>query len=141
MQDLILLREEHEKLLAIAGRFSEMIAHDVPPPSRELYVLRMEFASALIQHLKSEDWLLYPQLLVSSDRRVAETARAFSKEMGGLARAFMDYAEQWGPYAIEGDWKRYQQETAAILEALTLRIAREECDLYPLIEMPRRVAA
>ena len=141
MQDLIHLHEEHEKLVAIAGRFSEMVAHEVPPPSRELYVLRMEFASALIQHLKAEDWMLYPQLLVSSDKRVAETARAFSKEMGGLARAFMDYAEQWGAHAIEGDWKRYQRETAAILEALTLRIAREERDLYPLIEIPRRAAA
>ena len=118
-----------------------MIAHDAPPPSRELYVLRMEFASALIHHLKLEDWSLYPQLLVSSDKRVAATALAFSEEMGGLAKAFRDYAEQWGAYAIEGDWKRYQRETAAILEALTRRIAREERDLYPLIEIPRRVAA
>ena len=141
MQDLSLLRQEHEELVAIAGRMSAMIAHDGPPPSRELYVLRMEFASALIQHLKSEDWLLYPQLLVSRDKRVASTARAFRDEMGGLATAFREYAEQWGPYAIEGDWKRYQRETAAILEALTLRIGREERDLYPLIELPGRVAA
>ena len=141
MSDLNRFRAEHENLEVIAGRLSEMIAQDAPPSSRELYVVRMELASALIHHLKSEDWMLYPRLLVSSDRGVADVARAFSKEMGGLAKAFSDYAQHWGANVIEGNWEGYQRETAKILDALTLRMAREERDLYPLLELPIRVAA
>ena len=134
MSNLNRLREEHADLVAIAGRLSALIAQDAPPQSNVLYKVRREFASALLHHLKSEDWVLYPRLLVSRDKQVAETARLFSKEMGGLAKAFRDYAEQWGSYAIEGDWERYQRETIAILEALTDRITRENRDLYPLFE-------
>ena len=134
MFDLNRLRDEHADLLEIAGRLTALIAQDTPPPSNILYKVRREFASALIHHLKSEDWVLYPRLLVSRDRHIAETARLFSREMGGLATAFRDYAEQWGSYAIEGDWSRYQLETAEILGALTDRIAREDRELYPLFD-------
>ena len=137
MQDLNRLREEHESLAIIVGRLSAMIAQDSPPPSRELYVLRMELTSALIHHLRSEDWMLYPRLLVSCDRRLADIAREFSKEMGGLSKAFRDYVEQWGAYAIKGGWKRYQRETAEILNSLTVRMDREERDLYPLLELKK----
>lgn len=140
MTHLDRLRDEHADLVAIAGRLSALIASDSPPPSNILYRVRQEFASALIHHLKTEDWVLYPRLLVSRDKHVADTARLFSREMGGLATAFRDYAEQWGSFAIEGDWKRYQRETAGILEALTDRITREERDLYSLLD-PLHIAA
>jgi hypothetical protein len=142
------MRKEHDSLLAIAGRLSAVIAQDAPPPSSfRLHALRLELASALMDHLQSEDWVLYPQLLVSYDIRVAEIARTFRDEMGGLAKAFRQYAEQWGSHAIEGDWKRYRLETAVILKALTDRIDRENRDLYPLFESldktkrPRPVAS
>jgi iron-sulfur cluster repair protein YtfE (RIC family) len=134
MSQLNRLCQEHADLIAIAGRLSVLIAHDTPPPSNVLYRVRQEFASALIHHLKSEDWVLYPRLLVSRDRHVAATALLFSREMGGLATAFREFAEQWGSFAIEGDWKRYQRETAEFLAALTDRITRENHDLYPLFE-------
>ena len=128
------LRKEHANLLAIAGRLSAEIARDAPPPPTMLYALRRELASALMEHLQSEDWVLYPRLLVSHDKRVAETARTFCDEMGGLAKAFREYAEQWGTHAIAGDWNRYRLETANILKALTDRIKRENRNLYPLFE-------
>lgn len=134
MQRLQQLRREHVELVAIARRLSAMIAREVPPPSNELYVLRREFSSALIRHLKAEDWLLYPRLLVSPNQVVARTARSFSEEMGGLGRAYTEYAERWGPYVIEANWDGYRKETAAIIEALTERITREDRELYPLLE-------
>ena len=131
MPDLKQLRKEHVELAALALQLSTMVAQDVPPPSRELYKLRMTLTSALIRHLKTEDWLLYPGLLRGSNERVTLTSRVFSAEMGSLATEFRDYANRWGAGAIEGDWKGYQRETADILRILTLRIAREERDLYP----------
>lgn len=134
MHRLKQLRNEHAELMAITGRLSAMIARDVPPAPTELYVLRRELSSALIRHLKAEDWLLYPRLLVSPNQVVARTALSFSNEMGGLDQAYTDYAERWGSYAIEADWDAYRKETAAIIEALWDRIRRENDELYPLLE-------
>jgi len=134
MHRLQQLRKEHAELVAITRRLSAVVAREVPPPSTELYVLRRELSSALIRHLKAEDWLLYPGLLVSPNQLVARTALSFSKEMGRLARDYTEYAERWGSYAIESDWEGYRTETAAILEALTNRIKREDRELYPLLE-------
>ena len=135
------LRHDHVKLTAIAGELSEIIAQSAPPPPRELYQIRMRLASELIKHLKSEDWLLYPTLLASRNESVALMARAFSASMGGLAREFKTYSERWGADAIMHNWKDYQSETFEILRALTLRMTREERDLYPLLDLPMQAAA
>ena len=135
------LREEHANLRTIARRLSGMITKDVPPSSRDLYAVRMELASALIYHLKTEDWTLYPALLHSTDERIALTSRVFSIEMGGLAEAFRNYANRWDAGSIQGDWRSYALETAEILKVLELRMAREDRDLYPLLEATNRVAA
>ncbi|MCA1660726.1 MAG: hemerythrin domain-containing protein [Novosphingobium sp.] len=133
--DLAKLRREHAQLVTIVQRLGEMIAADSPPAVwTELNALRRELASTLIGHLKAEDWMLYPRLLDSPDPEVAETARAFSDEMGGLAAAFMNYAEKWGPIAIESDWPGYRRDTAAIAQPLMQRITRENQELYPLLE-------
>ena len=141
MPDLNKLHEEHRSLAALAARLSAIIGGDAPPPSGELYRLRMKLASELIHHLKNEDWVLYPALLASNDERAALTARTFSAGMGGLANEFWSYTGRWGAKAIDIDWKGYQRETAEILRALTLRMVREERDLYPLLESTRQLAA
>jgi hypothetical protein len=64
---------------------------------------------------------------------VALTSKAFSAEMRGLAKEFGEYTDRWGAVAIERDWRGYQRETAEILRVLTLRMEREERDLYPLL--------
>ena len=134
MHRLQQLRKEHAELMAITRRLSAMIARDLPPPPTELYLLRRELSSALIRHLKAEDWLLYPRLLLSPNQVVARTALSFSEEMGGLAEAYTEYAERWGSYAIQSDWDGYRTETADILGALASRIKREDRELYPLLE-------
>lgn len=84
--------------------------------------------------------MLYPRLLISTDLRVARTARAFSNEMGSLAKEFTTYAQYWGSSAIERDWPGYCRETARILADLTHRITREHTDLYPLLQALDEVA-
>ena len=140
MSDLASLREEHAQLIDIVRRLGAMVARNSPPPSIELGIVRRELMSTLIRHLKAEDWILYPRLLDSSDPVIAETALRFNQEMGGLAGAFMAYAEKWGSAAIENDWSGYCRETAAIADGLTKRITRENQELYPLIEKLDRAA-
>ena len=134
MPNLNQLRREHVELAGMALQLSRMVAQDVPPPPRDLYKLRMNLTCALIRHLKTEDWVRYPRLLRSANERISLTSRVFGAEMGGLAAEFGDNANRWGSDAIEEDWKGYQLETADILRILTLRMDREERDLYPLLE-------
>ena len=78
--------------------------------------------------------MLYPRLLNSADRYVALTARMFSAEMGGLAKAYTAYAAKWGADAIQEDWAGYCEDTRGIIDALIERITREDRELYPLLE-------
>lgn len=134
MSNMAKLREEHAQLIAIVRRLRGLVAADTPPPFLVLNGLRRELASTLIAHLQAEDWILYPRLLDSGDHAIADTARRFSHEMGGLAAVFIDYSEKWSTAAIERDWLEYRRETTAIADALIVRITRENRDLYPLLE-------
>ena len=135
------LREEHARLIEILGRLETVLARSVPPPATELFTLRAELTSALVGHLKTEDWMVYPGLIASRDRKVAETARAMAEEMGGLAAEFASFSEAWGATDIGRDWPGYRRAATEIIGALARRIARENRELYPLIEGAARRAA
>lgn len=90
------LREEHARLIEILGRLEAVLARSAPPPATELFALRLELTAALVGHLKTEDWMVYPGLIASRDRKIAATARAMAEEMGGLAADFASFSEAWG---------------------------------------------
>jgi len=140
MSDMAKLRQEHARLVEIVDRLKRVIEAPAPPSAVELYAIRRELASTLIGHLKAEDWALYPRLLESADAQIVATARAFSEEMGGLADAFVAYAQRWDAMAIERDWTGFRSETSAIIDALRSRIVRENRELYPLIDRLDRAA-
>jgi hemerythrin-like domain-containing protein len=140
MSSLAQLRSEHAELVKIVKELEAMIGGDAPPPSVALFEVRRKLSSLLIAHLKAEDWVLYPPLLTCADPKVAETARHFVDEMGGLAQAFTVYVERWDALSIESGWPRYQRESRGIIEALTNRIIRENQELYPLLERIERAA-
>jgi iron-sulfur cluster repair protein YtfE (RIC family) len=140
MATIQVLREEHAHLVRIVGQLAECISRPAPPPATELFGVRRELNATLIGHLKAEDWILYPMLLTSDDPTTAATARQFLDEMGGLAAAFLAYADKWSASAIESDWDAYCTESKGIIEALTQRIIRENRELYPLAEREKRAA-
>ena len=140
MSDLAKLRGDHADVIKLVRRLGDYVEQPVPPPQIDLFALRRELTSTLIAHLKSEDWVLYPRLMNSGDAAVADTARAFSEEMGGLASAFLSYTESWSANAIAGDWPGYCRDTRTIIDALTNRITRENRELYPLLEQLDKAA-
>ena len=137
MSDLAKLREEHALIIKIVQRLSQFVEQPSPVSQLELFEVRRELSSALIAHLKAEDWVLYPRLIDSDNAKIAATARTFSDEMGGLAAAYLDYSEHWSAGAIAANWSDYCAETKGIVDALTNRITRENLELYPLIEQNR----
>ena len=140
MSNIMQLRTDHVELIDICQLLEASIAGDTPPSSVDLFGVRKRLTAKLIAHLKAEDWLLYPRLLESEDAQVAETARRFVEEMGGLAAAFNAYVEAWDAFRIEREWAAYKTETQGIIEALRCRISRENRELYPLLERLDRAA-
>ena len=140
MTNIPKLRHEHFRLMATVRRLGAMIERKTAPPTLHLRALHHELAVTLNAHLKAEDSLLYPPLFESLDRQIASTARAFSDEMGGLALAYRAHCDKWSAVAIAADWAGYCVECRHILDALTIRITRENRELYPLVETLARAA-
>jgi len=134
MSQLMKLREDHAKLARLFRQLGAMVERASTPPQVELFELRRELLSTLLAHLKLEDWALYPRLIESADADISSAGQAFKDEMGGLAPAFLAYSDKWNANTIAADWSAYCKDTAAILEALTNRLIRENRDLLPLLE-------
>lgn len=129
------LRNEHRGLLTLAGHLGRHVAGPFPQEAKareDFNAVRTRFRTELIAHLKREDWVLYPSLLASDDRQLADTAQNYVDEMGHISEAFTDYSRRWLPDAIAADWPGYSAATNAILGALAARIEREDAELYPL---------
>lgn len=134
LSDIQELRQEHAALVEIVGRLSAAVDAPESPPMVELFDLRRELSSTLTAHLKAEDWALYPRLMESGNPVISATAKSFSDEMGGLAAAFGVYTQRWDAMSIKGNWNGFCLETRDIIAALTMRITRENRDLYPLVD-------
>jgi hypothetical protein len=126
------LRNDHLKMMVLAGELSRYLEHPAPPSRLPLFEVRSALASVLIRHLKVEDWVVYPALMNSENPLVRETACNFERLMGSLAGAFRAHMQKWTAPAIEADWTTYRNEAATLLRALETRIQQEEDTLYPL---------
>jgi hypothetical protein len=134
MTSLPQLHQDHFQVEKLVGQLRELISEPAPPPSVQLFDVRRRLTNLIIAHLKSEDWVLYPPLLASSDPEIAGTAQRFVEEMGGLAQAFHDFMAAWDALKIESEWPDYCRECGAILDALMNRLTREDRELLPLLE-------
>ena len=128
------LRAEHAALATLSGFLIELVAAPEPPRQTELAAVRGMFRDTLVRHLKCEDWILYPRLKASGDVELQRLAREFVGEMGHLAEDFIAYDTHWTEVTIAHDWSGFCTETETILDAIGMRIEREEADLYPAVE-------
>ena len=128
------LRAEHAALATLSRFLMDIVAASGPPRPTELAAVRGMFRDTLIRHLKCEDWVLYPRLKASGDRELTRLAGEFVHEMGHLAEDFVAYDARWGEDEVAADWPGFCRETEAVLDAIAMRIEREEADLYPAAE-------
>jgi hypothetical protein len=140
MSELTKLHEDHAKLERMFKQLRDVVERRTPPSQIELFDLRRDLLSTLLAHLKLEDWALYPRLIESGEPEIASAGEAFRDEMGGLAPAFLAYSNKWNATNIGRDWPGYCYETIEILDALTNRLTRENCELLPLLERLNRAA-
>lgn len=129
-------RQHHEELRAIAARIDRVLDRDglTATPDEAAAVVRELFGKFSV-HLAIEDKSLYPRAKAAGDVRLHAVASRFESEMGDLGKRFDAYRQSWpGPLAIGRDPARFAQETRAVLTALRERVAREETELYDLID-------
>lgn len=130
----IKLRDNHEAIMELVGVFRDILSHPTALPGLDLVTFRNQFSKQLLGHLTSEDWLLYPSLLQSSDYLIAGTAQTFIDEMGGLLADYKAWSAKWPAVKIHEEWKLFVFETRELLDALSNRIERENNELYALVE-------
>jgi hypothetical protein len=135
------LRAEHAALMTLSRIVLDMARASHPPRPTELVAARSLLRDTLVRHLKCEDWVLYPELKASGDPELIRITREFELEMGDLAADFVAYDDQWTAERVEAEWPDFCRETRIIFDVLAMRIAREECDLYPLADNLRASAA
>lgn len=128
------LRRQHDALQSLSDELlSEAMQIETIEHARDCVKRLGKMAGVLSQHLAAEDNSLYPQMMASPDREVADLARAFAEEMGGLALTFQEFVGKWSsPSTILGSPSDFRAEAAIVLFALEKRIKRENDDLYPL---------
>lgn len=94
-----------------------------------------KLAGLLSVHLAAEDKYLYPKLMGSSDENVKQCAKEFVEEMSGLADKFHTYSRNYNVVAkITSSPNKYLTDTKAILDALLVRVRKEEDILFPMVK-------
>ncbi len=129
-------RRQHIELLAIAGEMTAILdAEALKKDASAMRRLLSSLAGKLTVHLAMEDNGLYPRLLAHKDAKISATARSYVDEMGGIKTVFVAYLEKWpNEGAIRANPAVFIKETQAIFQALATRIAREDQELYDLVD-------
>jgi iron-sulfur cluster repair protein YtfE (RIC family) len=129
-------REQHDEIKRLIAQFQDFVQRtDNPEALSDCRGLLLSLMRKLTVHLEQEDDYLYPRLMGHEDDALREMAIRFKAEMGGL----QDVAKRWAavwllPGAATKDPARFKKETNDFLNQLSLRIIREETQLYPMID-------
>ncbi|HEY4118842.1 MAG TPA: hemerythrin domain-containing protein [Byssovorax sp.] len=129
-------RRQHEELAQSVADITALLdaaelAKDASIVSGHLSIL----SGKLTVHLAMEDKGLYPRLARHASRPVRDLAQRFMSEMGSIHDVFRDYLARWrDPAQIQRQAQSFVEETKGLLAALTQRIAREDNELYPMVD-------
>ncbi|MDB5027331.1 MAG: hypothetical protein JWO66_1020 [Candidatus Eremiobacteraeota bacterium] len=130
LRDIQTCRDHHAVLRQLIARF--------PATGDDAGAVRTalnELRTVLLRHLAFEDNRLYPMLEGAPDAAVAEKARRYREEMGGLSRDIVEFLTRWtADAAIERDRVAFAQAWDRVRDALERRITAEDDDLYEAAE-------
>ena len=125
-------REQHDELLKVAMEIASLLDVDeLKKDANKVRTLLSRLLGILSIHLSMEDKSLYPRLLAHSDPSIKAMTQRFIDEMGGIAKVLEDYKSKWMTVAkIQANPADFVKETHGIIDALALRIAKENDELY-----------
>jgi hypothetical protein len=131
-------RRQHEDLLAMAAE----IVRELTPGRLDAAAMRRlcaRFGGRLMVHATMENDALYPRLLHHRQPDVSTRARMLYDDVKRVYDAWDVYARVWlEPGAIERDDAGFRRATHDIMRTLGRRMARENSELYPLVDASSR---
>ncbi len=136
MARIDMIKRQHKEIRDLMARMSaELEAGQLSKDAAKVRHLLSELGGKLTIHLAMEDKSLYPDLLKHPHERVRTTAKEYMEEMGGIADNFTNYIRKWPhPTAIQNSPEQFIRESGNILAVLSMRIDKEENELFPLAE-------
>jgi hemerythrin-like domain-containing protein len=129
------LRREHGALLRFASQLTGLAATlKTRADAVECRAVMDGINTQMVSHLTVEDDDVYPALMASPDPSLQSLAREAFAEMGVIHGGWTAYRDLWTVDRIVQDKSAFSTATAALMKALSLRIAMENEILYPALE-------
>ena len=130
------LRKQHEEMVGIVTKMSAILnCEKLSKDANEMRSLLSQLAGKVNIHLAMEDKALYPHLLGHSDDKLKNIARNYIAEMGDIGTTFKGYLSKWpDPTSIQKTPDLFIKETKGLFDVLSKRIAKENKELYPLVD-------
>ncbi len=129
-------RDQHDDLQNLVNEISSRLNVDtVSNNTKEVRTLLARLFGKNSVHLAMEDKSLYPRLLDHADEHVRSLAKKFIIEMGEIGEVINSYKDQWTASSeIKNNPDAYIDHTKRILNALSIRMERENNELYKVVD-------
>jgi hypothetical protein len=106
-----------------------MTSQPRPYDQCDLLQVRRRFGLLLTTHLKRALWAIYPQMLASEDRDVADAARRGMYATGLLDRHHKEHTSRWTATTITLAWPHYVREAEQLIDAVLQRLEQERAEI------------
>lgn len=129
-------RRQHQDLLELAAEIGARLTPSrVAAEAGEVRRLFAQFAGKLNVHARMENEALYPRLRQHPEQAIRVTADALYDEVGKIYDSFGNFLQAWPSSAsIEQSPNEFVREAFRVFRILGKRMAREEVELYPLVD-------
>ncbi len=130
-------RDQHDKILEIAGKISRFIvdSHELTANSNNVSKLLTDLSRTLQVHLTLEDTSLYPIICMTDNTGMKELAVKYKTEMGDIKKLCTEYFNRWqSGFKIEKNPLEFIRETNDLFNSLIKRIELENNELYRRID-------
>ncbi|MGP1587993.1 MAG: hemerythrin domain-containing protein [Treponemataceae bacterium] len=130
--DMELYITKHRVIQDYLKKITELANSSISRPEAQLISEMInKMTGVLNMHLASEDSYIYPALLKHPDEKVRSITQKYMEEMKGLSVAYSDFYKNYNiPSKILADTEGFRVAFKTVNDALTLRINREESELY-----------
>ncbi len=137
MIDTTNLERQHQDFLDLMDKMAiHKSEQQVKDNAGAISLLLSQLSGKLKIHTISEDKFLYPTLMSHTNLNVKTTSQGFHTEMGGLAKAFEDFKNNFATTnKIAASPAAFLTESHKVFITLRKRVERENKELYPLLSL------
>lgn len=134
------LLHQHALLRVFSAELLEVLSSDTPCDQNQLAAARWKLVRMFLQHLTTEERVLYRPLHHHHLPEVALTAQSFRIELDRFYERFEEHMGGWTWAKIEADWAGYKLAVRHMVDTLNERMDREEVELFPHIDAAAEIA-